>query len=315
MEAARALDPGVRAPVGQQLGAVTPASAAILHRSRMRESRDLGHREPHSSHFAGNDQTRGRGRASSTTVALLRCDRVYSSQGVAMARDVHRIIDEQIAKWRTERQRQDKVSATDPDRPRPRVVTIANPLGANGSPIGARVGELLGIPAYDREIVQHIADTAHVSVSAVETLDERARGRLEEYMTALLTQHTFNASDHLRALTRTVLALWEHGPCVLTGHGCVHILPRDHALTVRITAAEELRIQRVAASQGVAEPEARRLVRASDAEREAFHRRYFGVAADDLQLYDLVVSSGLLDDQGCAEIIAAAYRARFALRR
>jgi hypothetical protein len=35
-------------------------------------------------------------------------------------------------------------------------------MGANGRQVGQTVGEILGVPTYDREIVQHIADTAHV---------------------------------------------------------------------------------------------------------------------------------------------------------
>jgi len=228
-----------------------------------------------------------------------------------MARDVHRIIDEQIARWRTERQRQDKVSATDPDRPRPRVVTIANPLGANGSPIGARRRELLGIPAYESG-----DRAAHRRPRPRERVGGRDPRRacpwpLEEYMTALLTQHTFNAGDHLRALTRTVVALWSMARACSRPRVCAHPAARsrldgeDHGSrgSAHRARGREQRSLRVGCP-----PHGPRQRRGARGVSPPLLR----VAADDLQLYDLVVSSGLLDDQGCAEIIAAAYRARFA---
>ena len=231
-----------------------------------------------------------------------------------MPQDIHRIIDGHIAMWHAQRQVPDAASSSERvkrDRPRPMVVAIANQIGANGRRIGVKVAERLGIPTYDREIMQHIADTAHVSVATVETLDEHARSRVDEYLTALLREQTFNVNDHLRLLTRIVVALWEHGPCVFTGHGCIHIVPRDHALMVRIVAPLKLRIERVAESGHYDTDEARRRVLAGDADPEAFHRRYFRAAVDDLQLYDLAVNSGQLDNDSCADMIAGAYRSRF----
>lgn len=231
-----------------------------------------------------------------------------------MGRDLGRIVNDQVSLWRLQRQGGEPgpraERAPGPHVPA-HVVAIANQMGANGRHIGERVGKLLGLPTYDREIMQHIADTAHVSVTTVETLDEHARNRLEDYITSLLREQTFDASDHLRTLSRIVVALWEHGPCVLTGHGSVHLVPREYALCVRLVAPQEIRIERVAASGRFPPQEAKRRVQASDAEREAFHRRYFNANIHDPLLFDLVLNSGYLDDGSCAEVIARAYRARF----
>ncbi len=232
-----------------------------------------------------------------------------------MTRDLHRIVDEQIKKWRLERELDHR--AVDRERVVPargpsHAVTIAHPIGADGRSIGARVGELLGLPTYDRDILAHIATSEKIQVSTVETLDETSRGRMESYIASLLTERAFDTADYLRALSRTVLALWEHGPCVLVGHGVVHIVPRSHALAVRLTAPLELRIERVARTGQLALDEARRRVRASDAEREAFHMRYFGVSVHDPLLYDLVLNTAELEAETCARLIVNAYQTELA---
>jgi cytidylate kinase len=235
-----------------------------------------------------------------------------------MTRDIHQIVDAQVARWRMERQVQETASRIDEkpsDGPPSHVVTIANPIGADARAIGSRVGELLGLATFDREIVEHIAKHVHVAVSTVETLDEHERGRFEEYVTSLLRERAFDVTDYLRELSRTVVALWKHGPCVLIGHGCIHVVPRASSLRVRVTAPVDVRVERVAKSGHFSPEEARRRVLQSDAEREAFHKRYFGVDVYDALLYDIVVNSDQLEQETCAVLIAEAYRAKFKLAR
>ncbi|HEY3352454.1 MAG TPA: cytidylate kinase-like family protein [Polyangia bacterium] len=228
-----------------------------------------------------------------------------------MARDILRVIDTQINRWRAE-QRQRESEPTEAPASLPDAVCISNSFGAQGAVVAALVGERLQLPVYDREIVAHIAQTAHVHVETVETLDQRALSRIDDFVTALFRERAFDLNDYVRTLTRTVAALWGHGPCVLVGHGAVHIVPRDHRVAVRVVGAVPDRVRRVMALKGLDEKEARRLVQRTDAEREGFHRRGFGAWVDDPVAYDLIVNTSSLPISVCATVIVDAYRAKFA---
>jgi cytidylate kinase len=232
---------------------------------------------------------------------------------VRKIRPVKSIIEEQMYRWRTE-QKKAGPRKTQPAL-RPNVVTVSHHLGSNGAAIAAAVAEQLGVPLYDREIVRHIAETANVQVETVETLDQHVQTRLEEYITALLRESNFHPSDYLRYLTRTVGALWEHGPCVLVGHGCVHLVPRTNALAVRVVAPATVRIKCVAERERIDVEEARRLVQRTDSERHAYHRKNFNADCEDSKYYDLILDSSGFDVAGCAAVIAEAFRRKFATGR
>ena len=223
-----------------------------------------------------------------------------------MSRDIPSILEEQIQRWQSESRAGG--SRRRMDAAHPCVIAVSNSFGAGATVIAARVGVLLGMPVYDRDIVQYIADSAQVSVRAVETLDERARGRVDDYLAAILQELNFDRADYLEHLTRTILALAEHGPCVLVGHGAVNIVDRAWALAVRLVAPEEHRARAVAARLRISLEEAHRKVQQIDQEREAFHRRLFRRAVNEPLNYDLILNTSELGVEGSAAVVAEAYR-------
>jgi cytidylate kinase len=226
-----------------------------------------------------------------------------------MTRSVTAIVDEQLARWRAAHDAPVQVVGT--ERPRPDVVAISRELGTAAGAVARQTSELLRLPLFDHEIVEHIARTAQVHLETVMTLDEHAQSRVDEYLGALLHERNFDRSDYLTLLARTVVSLWEHGPCVLMGHGSVHLVPREHALKVRLVAPAEVRTEALAEERHLSAREATRQLARADAEQAAFHRRYFDASDRDPHDYDLTLDTGSLGATTSAELIARAYRQRF----
>ena len=141
-----------------------------------------------------------------------------------MTRKITQIVDEQVQRWRsesserTERKPESFVPAN--------VVTISRASGTFGGEVARQVGRILDLPVYDQEIVEHIAAKKNLRLETVNTLDEYAQSRLDDYVTALFREKNFDQSDYLRALTETIMGLWGHGPCVLVGRGAHQIVYR-----------------------------------------------------------------------------------------
>jgi cytidylate kinase len=231
-----------------------------------------------------------------------------------MAKSIPKIMEEQIGQWRLEvkgrarrRRAEHRVVPAD-------VVAISSAYGPLGQRIATMVGEQLRVPVYDRAIVEHIAKTARVRVATVETLDERAQGAIDDYLTALVREKAFNQNEYLKALSETIAALWKHGPCVFVGHAASHLIPREHRLAVRIVAPADVRTKRVAQMGKLDLDQARRVIARKDAERASFIRRLFGTKIDDPLGYDLVINTAAMTAPDCAAIIVDAYRRSFPRR-
>lgn len=227
-----------------------------------------------------------------------------------MARNISRILDEQIQRWYIEQKA--RAGEAKPVEFKPeRVITLSNAYGSNGIAVAQKVGDLLGIPVYDREIVEHIATTKQVRVEAVESLDERALNAVDDYMVNLFRERNFDQSDYMQALTRTITSLWAHGSCVFVGRGGAHIVSRRYALAVRTVAPWKHRVRRVEDQAKLDRREAELLLARTDAERDSFIRRFFGAGIDDPLAYDLVVNTAGLSTLAAARLIVDAFKHKF----
>jgi len=224
-------------------------------------------------------------------------------------RGKHLLVEEQIKRWRL--MQQSSAPSADKEFVPPNIITISGEVGAAGLEIAERVGAVVEIPVYGREIVEHIASTQRLQVASVESLDERAVGRLEDYVIALARERNFDQGDYMRALTRTITALWGHGPCVLAGRGGAYIVSHRHCLAARIIAPLAKRVQRYALRQGLAKAEAADRVQRIDAERRSFIQRFCGQEIDNPLNYDLVLNTAGLPAESAADIIVDAYQKKF----
>lgn len=226
-----------------------------------------------------------------------------------MTRNISSIVEEQVKRWEFEQR--DRETRLTRDFVPASVITISNQIGSSGELIAQKVGEKLGVPVYDRAVVDHIATTEQVRVDVVETLDERAQSSVDDYVTNLFREKNFDQGDYLRALTKTITSLWAHGRCVIVGHGAAYIIWRKKLLAVRTVAAPHHRIRRVEDMKQLDRVAAERFMHRTDAERAAFIRKHFGANIDDPLNYDLVLNTTGLDAERAADIIVDTYRIRF----
>src|SRR5262249_28050963 len=124
-------------------------------------------------------------------------------------------------------------------------IAISREAGANGTGIARLVGERLGWPVYDRELLERIAHNMGLHARLVENVDEKQRSWLEESLAGLSSARALSGSRYVRHLVRTVLSLAARGNCVLVGRGAAQVLPAGTTLRVRLVAPLEARITAV----------------------------------------------------------------------
>lgn len=190
------------------------------------------------------------------------------------------------------------------------ILALGRQFGSGGRTIAKTVADELGIPYYDKEIVEKVALETGFSEDYIEQLGEYARGK-----TILSFAFSnpgvpgimggMSASDFLWVIQRKViLELAEKGPCVIVGRCADRILKdRDDVLRVFIHASDEFRAQRIVRLYGESEHKPEKRIADKDAKRRAHYKHYTGEEWGDAANYHLCLDSSDIGIENCADII------------
>ncbi len=185
-------------------------------------------------------------------------------------------------------------------------IAISREAGARGESIARRIGKRLGWQVYTQELIEFLGanDVARQSVLADVPAD--AAG----WVTAQLDRVTHDGGIDPEAeggdMPRLILSLAARGQAILVGRGAGYYLPRETSLHVRIVAPLADRIAHMADWSRQTREQAAEQVRARDERRAEFLRKHFGRRSTDAYDFDLVLNSGLLREEICADVILAA---------
>ncbi len=188
-----------------------------------------------------------------------------------------------------------------------RVITISREFGSGGRPIGKKVAEQLGIPCYDSELIQKIAEESGFDAKFVQEAGEYAPGGF----LSNLSSRTFGPTneDYLWKIQYQIISrLAGQGPCVIVGR-CADYILRDKAdcLRVFIHADAQFRARRIVQEYGERAESPEQRLRDKDKRRAAYHRFYTNMKWGHAQNYDLTLNSGTLGIDKCVEIIRDLY--------
>ena len=191
-----------------------------------------------------------------------------------------------------------------------KIITISREFGSGGRTIGRMVAEKLGIPFYDKELVDQIAVESGFAPKFIEEHGEHSPTKsLFSYAFAPQgvpgIMNGLSTADFLWNIQCSViLQLAEKGPCVIVGRNADYILKdRPDALHVYTHADMAFRAERIVKKYGESDksPEAR--LNEKDKRRRVNYQHYTGRTWGMSQNYDLSLDTGKLGIDLCADII------------
>ena len=191
---------------------------------------------------------------------------------------------------------------------------ISREKGAGGNTVARLVGRRLGWQVFNNEIVDEIAQKAHVRRQLIESLDERDRAMIEDAIGQLLNPQEIGTSDYLVYLKQIVLTLGHHGDVIIVGHGARFILPSQFGLSVRMVAPIEARIRRIADKAHLSLDAARVEVERIDRERVKLVRRHFGHDVTDPLSHDLIINTAAISVEAAAEVVLTALQRKLGVQ-
>ncbi|MDY5056045.1 MAG: cytidylate kinase-like family protein [Bullifex sp.] len=189
-----------------------------------------------------------------------------------------------------------------------RVITISREFGSGGRTIGRKVAEKLGIPCYDAEIIEKIAEESGYSGDYIRKEGEGASDRWLSNLFSNRAMGPTNQDTIWVIQSRIIRELAEKGPCVIVGR-CADYVLRGQAdlLNVFIHADPQKRAERIVREYGERDASPLERIREKDRRRAAYHRFYTDLKWGHAQNYHLCLDSGVLGIDKCAELIASLY--------
>ncbi len=193
-----------------------------------------------------------------------------------------------------------------------KIITISREFGSGGRTIGRQVAEKLGIPFYDKELVDQIALESGFAPKFVEENGEHAPGS-SLFAYAFAPQgvpgimNGLSTADFLWSIQcNVILQLADQGPCVIVGRNADYILKdREDALHVFVFADTPYKVERIVQKYGESEksPEAR--LQEKDKRRRVNYQHYTGRTWGQAQNYDLCLDTGVLGLDQVTDIIVS----------
>jgi cytidylate kinase len=205
----------------------------------------------------------------------------------------------------------------------PPVVTVAALYGANGSVIGPRVADRLGVEFLDRAIPTAVARESGLAEDALGAIDEQPRTRSERVISTLArvsnpttatgvgVERVYTDERKMRSDMEAFLARASREGGVVLGRGGAVVL-RDvpGALHVYLGGAEDARIERAMERESIDRQTAKRRLVASDRARRAYVKGAYGVDGDDPALYHLMIDTTALELDASVDLIVLASERR-----
>lgn len=191
-----------------------------------------------------------------------------------------------------------------------RVIAISREFGSGGRTIGKEVAEKLGIPCYDKELIEQISMQSGFAKEYVEKFGEEAfSDRLYENALAGRGRDGSSALDKIWLAQKDVITnLAKNESCVIVGR-CADYILRNVAdcLTVFIHSSDEQRAERIVKVYGQREEAPAQRLHLMDKKRKAYYELYTGTQWGQADNYELCLDSGKIGMKNCVDIIAEVY--------
>lgn len=200
------------------------------------------------------------------------------------------------------------------------IITVGCEYGCKGPEIAQRIADDLGIPCYDRDLIDDIIEEAGFSKDLLDKAEKghairgRDTGDVDPKKLGAIRYH--NLTDRVVFLQReTVRRLAARGSCVFVGRCADHILRHADVktLNVFIYAPSDVRLKTVMREHNLGKTEAELLITKSDEDLHARYKQVTGTYRGDRHNRHMLIDSSLLGAERTADLIERLAFAHFGI--
>lgn len=191
------------------------------------------------------------------------------------------------------------------------MISISREFGSEGHAVAAKVAEKMGLPLYDRNMLDAIARELGMDVEHLEKYDEKPRnvvlsrsvGGYSNSMEENLVRMQF---EYLQEKADSGESFVVVGRCAETA-----LKGRDGLISVFVLGDREAKLSHVKEQYQISDTEAALKMARHDSRRKAYHNRYSEYKWGDSRGYDLCINSSRLGIEKTALMIENYVKERF----
>ncbi len=197
-----------------------------------------------------------------------------------------------------------------------RIITVGRQYGSGGREIGKKIADQLGIPFYDKELVEMAAKKSNISNEAVKEIDERATNSLlYSIVTGSFGMKGLNAplfyempmnDKFFIAQSEVIKEVAHQGDCVIVGRCADYVLEHEEkvdVLSLFLYASLDFRTLRVASDLNLTVHHAKDYIQKTDKQRRTYYDYYTSREWGKMSNYDLCINTEKIGIDKTAELV------------
>jgi cytidylate kinase len=190
------------------------------------------------------------------------------------------------------------------------VITVSRDYGAGGEEIARELAGCLGIPIYDQEILDMIAERAKINSFYFKPHDENVSAGISTFIYSLLGGTGGDLTTYRRYLYDVMLDLAKQD-CLLMGRGAHLILQEKKCFRLRIVGSHFICAERIARELSISLSEAKQNVREINDKRhksilQLFSDNFAYPSLEHTTNFDLILNTDHIPPHGALPIILMA---------
>jgi cytidylate kinase len=202
-------------------------------------------------------------------------------------------------------------------------INIGRQLGSGGRQIGEKLSTRLGIPFYDKELIQIASQESGLGKEFFEQADEKTShsligglfGMRSSLIDEIYSNYYLSNETLFQIQSDVIHELAEKSSSIFIGR-CADYILKDYCrcLNVFISADMNDRITRISVMQQISGNKARDFIEKMDKKRAAYYNYYSNKIWGAAQTYHLCINSSVLGIEETADLIVHMAERRFGLR-
>lgn len=203
------------------------------------------------------------------------------------------------------------------------VITIARGFGSGGKEIATKLGERLGIPCYERQLLTLASDKSGIDESLFVDTDERLRGnKLAKLLGKIPAENIiephekkFMSDTNLFNIQAEIIReLAKTQSCIIVGKCADYVLRDfDNVISIYIEAPRAACVKSVMSKMYISEEKANQLIKKTDKYRADYYNYYTGGNYWTNPVnYDMTLNSDRIGRDKCVEVIMNYIGTKFA---
>ena len=193
------------------------------------------------------------------------------------------------------------------------IITISREFGSGGREIGKKLADDLGIPFYDKELLEMASKESGICQELFVKNDESYTNSF--LFSLVMGNYPVSADGRINpdmplnhkiflAQFETIKKIAAEGPCIMIGRCADYALADfDNCFSVFFHADLQTRIRRIAKIYDLTDAKAKDRIIKTDKKRSSYYNYYTSKRWGDADSYDLCIDSGKMGIDGSVELV------------